>query len=133
MSFPLSAQPPGSGQKTSLADRLVQALEAVLDHAPETNEHKAEALAEAALHVFGINSYRQSWDADARTLAELVKAVGFTADGSVGGPCAIPPGTILGAKPAALRDARPLRIVTDDRPADAQVRRVFDETTGWGG
>ena len=72
MSFPLSAQPPGSGQKTSLADRLVQALEAVLDHAPETNEHKAEALAEAALHVFGINSYRQSWHADARTLAPFL-------------------------------------------------------------
>lgn len=120
---------PGAAQRPvlPLADRLAIALDAVLDKASESPMHQAEALAEAALHVYGLKSQRKSWSDDALALAELIKAVGFVADSGVGGPCAIPPGTVLGAKPRALR------IATDDRGPDHQGHQVYDETNGWGG
>lgn len=129
----------GPASALPLADRLRQALESVLDHATEANEVRAEALAEAALHCFGVNSVRKSWGEDARAFAELVKAIGYVADKNYGGPCAIPPGIILGMKPNSLADrpARALRVVTDDRAPDLNPdgtpHRVYDERNGWGG
>lgn len=119
---------PGRDQERPLADRLVQVLEAVLDHAPEPPAVKSEALAAAALHVFGMSRHGGNWDEDGRALAQLVQATGYIAGKNIGGPCAIPPGVILGNRPASLQAAgqaeRRLRVVTDDRPADAEAPAV---------
>lgn len=119
MPFVTAATPP-----LPLADQVCNAIDRVLEESNASPQVKAEALACACLHVFGAGSARRSWGEDARALAETVKAVGYVADQGIGGPCAIPPNTILGAKPESLQ--RPLHVVTADRPADSAITPAYD-------